>query len=166
MKPYYLTFMLLFLIVTQLHAQNDANLYDTWKSSNNNATWSFSDRYKDDVDRGSRSYLMEIPITDNCSCNAKITIPFDWKSDNGKINLYYNLNSAYMTVEVISEPGASQSEIDLANKTCKPNAEKSFATFKSELQPSAELPYVINGSTLTIEGLTYTSVLGVYKVKQ
>lgn len=166
MKSHYLIPALLLLMVSHLKAQNDANLYDSWKSNYINTSWYFSDRIDDDVDRGGVSNQMFHTINPCCTCKTVMGFTFDWKSKNGKIQLYYNINNSSLKVDVINKPGTSSEKIAWAKESCKVIADESFAEFKRTFKLDAEIPYYISGTTLNLGGDSYYAVSGVAKIPQ
>ena len=145
------------LMSLALRAQNDTRLYNTWDAGNG-IFWSFAARPGDNVDEGIlRHEMPPASINAHCACQVTSYIDFEWNSSNGKVNIYYNLNDAYVSVTVISMTAASKEEKKYADENCTINANKTFEEYKRTFESEQELAYSIQGNTLILEGKSLTA---------
>lgn len=154
-----LSCLLLLLVSANINAQNDNRLYNRWELANEGMSWLFDDRPGDDVDKGTHYFDMPpSAINEHCSCKVTFYMDFDWIGSNGNVSIYNHLNNAFLSVKVISSPGASEQEINYANENCTINANKALVDFKRTFSQTEDYVYYINGNILNLGGTNLTAV--------
>jgi len=158
---------LLFLLAgcLQAQAQNDFALYNTWKSQTTSMTLQFSDRPDDPVDYGGITMSSQ-PLPGDCPCKGKLYIPFDWRTEGGRLMRYLNLNGGSVTSESACVSEKTYEKKLREDSLCKAATDQALAGWQSNWTQHLSLPYSISGNILYYGGDTFYAMYPVNQTKK